>query len=80
MAAFRDKEVAMNANVNVDTRLIRCPRCGGNLGLEYDPPPLGGWDVVCLQCGFRRAQVASRNWNIAIPRAGFAGHPGGWAA
>ncbi|MGD0765553.1 MAG: hypothetical protein ABR978_04535 [Dehalococcoidia bacterium] len=21
--------------------------------MEYDPP--GNWDVVCLQCGFRRA-------------------------
>jgi DNA-directed RNA polymerase subunit RPC12/RpoP len=29
----------------------RCPRCHGNLGLEYDPP--GSWDIVCLQCGFR---------------------------
>ncbi len=33
----------------------RCPRCHGNLGLEYDPP--GSWDVVCLQCGFRRVAV-----------------------
>jgi len=34
------------------SRLSRCPRCRGNLGIEYDPP--GSWDVVCLQCGFRR--------------------------
>jgi Zn finger protein HypA/HybF involved in hydrogenase expression len=33
----------------------RCPRCHGNLGLEYDPP--GSWDVVCLQCGFRNVAV-----------------------
>lgn len=33
----------------------RCPRCHGNLGLEYDPP--GSWDVVCLQCGFRHAAM-----------------------
>ncbi len=38
--------------------LTRCPRCQGNLGLEYDPP--GSWDVVCLQCGFRRVAVAQR--------------------
>ncbi len=36
----------------------RCPRCHGNLGLEYDPP--GSWDVVCLQCGFRHVAVAQR--------------------
>jgi len=36
----------------------RCPRCHGNLGLEYDPP--GNWDVVCLQCGFRRVAAAQR--------------------
>jgi len=36
----------------------RCPRCHGNLGLEYDPP--GSWDVVCLQCGFRRVAVMQR--------------------
>ncbi len=36
----------------------RCPRCQGNLGLEYDPP--GSWDVVCLQCGFRRVAVVQR--------------------
>ena len=35
----------------------RCPRCRGNLGLEYDPP--GGWDVVCLQCGFRHAAAST---------------------
>jgi hypothetical protein len=39
--------------------LARCPRCRGNLGLEYDPP--GGWDVVCLQCGFRRAASTLRS-------------------
>jgi len=36
----------------------RCPRCHGNLGLEYDPP--GSWDVVCLQCGFRRVATQRR--------------------
>jgi Zn ribbon nucleic-acid-binding protein len=36
----------------------RCPRCQGNLGLEYDPP--GSWDVVCLQCGFRQVAVTQR--------------------
>jgi hypothetical protein len=36
----------------------RCPRCHGNLGLEYDPP--GSWDVVCLQCGFRRVAAVQR--------------------
>ena len=36
----------------------RCPRCHGNLGLEYDPP--GSWDVVCLQCGFRHVAVTKR--------------------
>lgn len=36
----------------------RCPRCHGNLGLEYDPP--GSWDVVCLQCGFRHAAATKR--------------------
>jgi len=36
----------------------RCPRCRGNLGLEYDPP--GSWDIVCLQCGFRRVAVTPR--------------------
>lgn len=43
---------------NWDARLVRCPRCRGNLGLEYDPP--GSWDVVCLQCGFRRVAVSQR--------------------
>ncbi len=33
-------------------RLPHCPRCGGNLGREYDYDT--GWDVVCLQCGHRR--------------------------
>jgi hypothetical protein len=41
-----------------DSGLARCPRCRGNLGLEYDPP--GSWDVVCLQCGFRRVAVTQR--------------------
>jgi hypothetical protein len=36
----------------------RCPRCHGNLGLEYDPP--GSWDIVCLQCGFRRVAAYQR--------------------
>lgn len=42
----------------LDPGLARCPRCHGNLGLEYDPP--GSWDIVCLQCGFRRAASAIR--------------------
>ena len=33
-------------------RLPHCPRCGGNLGREYDYDT--GWDIVCLQCGHRR--------------------------
>ena len=40
------------------SRLSRCPRCRGNLGLEYDPP--GSWDVVCLQCGFRHVLETER--------------------
>ena len=42
----------------LDPVMVRCPRCHGNLGVEYDPP--GNWDVVCLQCGFRRAADAFR--------------------
>jgi hypothetical protein len=29
----------------------RCPRCGGNLRLERED---GGWELDCLQCGYRR--------------------------
>jgi DNA-directed RNA polymerase subunit RPC12/RpoP len=47
------------------SRLSRCPRCSGNLGLEYDPP--GSWDVVCLQCGFRRVmQTKQRAVDLSI--------------
>lgn len=48
---------------------VRCPRCRGNLGLEYDPP--GNWDVVCLQCGYRHVAVLTRG-SVVDDRALFA--------
>ena len=32
-----------------------CHRCGGNI---YDEQDLGGTDLVCLQCGYRRMLTA----------------------
>lgn len=34
-----------------NTRRKSCPRCFGNIFLER---AMDGWDVVCLNCGFRR--------------------------
>jgi hypothetical protein len=43
-----------------------CPRCGGNLGQEYDVLD-ASWDVTCLQCGFRRPVAPRERLPLSPP-------------
>ncbi len=38
-------------------RLKACPRCHGDLIPEGDP---SGWDLTCLQCGYREPLQSPR--------------------
>ena len=41
-----------------------CPRCHGQVFREYDLR--GGWDRVCLQCGYRRGLVVATAREISV--------------
>lgn len=55
---------------NLGIRLKACPRCQGDLIPEGDP---SGWDLTCLQCGYRQpvrpphGALSGPNWDPQPP-------------